>query len=108
MGDIHTNPAERPAPATPPAASARDEFTLRIPKPGGGGPARAAVKTTEFWLTVGLVFVLLLATYLDEALAREAGWRFVTWAIMAYVISRGLAKLGNRADATHERPVNRL
>ena len=81
----------------------RDEFTVRIPKPGSGGPARAAFKTTEFWMTLGLVFAVLLATYADaDSLARVDGWRFATWAVMAYVVSRGLAKLGNRSDATHE------
>ena len=85
----------------------RDEFTVRIPKPGSGGPARAALKTTEFWMTLGLVAFVLLATYLDEdTLNRVDGWRFATFAVMAYVISRGLAKLGNREDAAHERDIN--
>lgn len=109
MSDLHTNPTG-PSHHTPPASPAgttRDEFTLRIPKPGSGGPARAAVKTTEFWMTLALVFLLLLSTYLDDALNRVDGWRFVTWAVMAYVISRGLAKLGNRSDAAYDQRTHR-
>lgn len=107
MSDVHTNPANRPATGGPSPGDRRDEFTLRIPKPGRGGPVRAAVRTTEFWMTLALVVLLLLATYLDAALNRVDGWRFVTWAVMAYVISRGLAKLGNRSDATHDAQVVR-
>lgn len=103
MSDIHTGPSSRPGTPTPHATSPRDEFTLRIPKPGRGGPVRAAIKTTEFWMTVGLVFLVLLSTYVDaDSLSRVDGWRFATWAVMAYVISRGLAKLGNRSDATQD------
>lgn len=64
---------------------------------------RSAIKTTEFWMTIALVFLVLLAAYVGgDSLERVDGWRFATWAVMAYVISRGLAKLGNRADATHD------
>lgn len=103
MSDIHTDPIDRPGARTEPPTAPRDEFTLRIPKLGRGGPVRAAVKTTEFWMTVVLVFFVLLATYADaEAINRADGWRFATWAVMAYVISRGLAKLGNGSDATRD------
>lgn len=111
MSDIHTDPVDRPATGAAPSTARtdhRDEFTLRIPRPGSGGPPRAAIKTTEFWMTIALVFFVVLAAYIDEdALSRADGWRFATWAVMAYVISRGLAKLGNRSDATHERTLSR-
>jgi hypothetical protein len=43
------------------------------------------------------VATVLLATYLDsDSLAREDGWRFAAFAVVAYIISRGLAKLGVR------------
>lgn len=81
----------------------RDEFTLRIPKPGSGGPARAAVRTTEFWMTIAMVLLLLIATAADpDGLPAASAWRFATYAVMAYVVSRGLAKLGNRPDASHD------
>lgn len=90
-------------PSTASAPSGRDELTIRIPKPGRGGPGRSAIKTTEFWMTLALVFLVLLATYLDEdSLERVDGWRFATWAVIGYAISRGLAKLGNRGDADHD------
>lgn len=111
MSDIHTDPVDRPAAGATPSTGhtgQRDEFTLRIPRPGGGGPPRAAIKTTEFWMTLALVFLVLLASYLDgDSLPRVDGWRFATWAVMAYVVSRGLAKLGNRSDATHEQALPR-
>ena len=43
------------------------------------------------------VAAVLFATYLDsDSLAREDGWRFAAFAVVAYIISRGLAKLGVR------------
>lgn len=108
MDDTRANPTDSPTTGTRPSTGHREEFTLRIPKPRSGGAARAAIKTTEFWMTLALVFFLLLATYLDDALNRTDGWRFLTWAVMAYVISRGLAKLGNRSDATHDSKLSGL
>ncbi|HYI61168.1 MAG TPA: hypothetical protein VEW93_05125 [Acidimicrobiales bacterium] len=56
---------------------------------------KAGAKTTEFMLTVVFVVGVLVATYLDEdSLGREDGWRFASFAVVAYLISRGLAKLG--------------
>lgn len=98
MSDIHTEPVPRPDRS----GGRRDEFTLRIPKPRGGAVTRAALRTTEFWMTVALVVLVLVATYADDALGSADGWRFATWAVMAYVVSRGLAKLGKRADAVHD------
>jgi hypothetical protein len=49
------------------------------------------------------VIGVLLATYLDEdSLARQDGWRFAAIAVAAYVLSRGLAKLGTREPYTDE------
>lgn len=99
--------AQQTAPYEPVASGPErpdDHLTIRIPKPGSGGPMRSALRTTEFWLTLGLVFFVLLATYVDEdSLDRVDGWRFATYAVVAYVLSRGLAKFGNHADASHER-----
>jgi hypothetical protein len=74
------------------------------------GPARRTftetklgTKTSEFALTVIFVIAVLLATYLDEdSLARADGWRFAGFAVAAYAISRGLAKLGTREPYTDE------
>jgi len=43
------------------------------------------------------VVAVLLATYADEdSLARDDGWLFAAFAVVAYVVSRGLAKLATR------------
>jgi hypothetical protein len=52
-----------------------------------------------------LLFVagVLIATYMDEdSLARSDGWRYASFAVMAYIISRGLSKLGTREPRTEE------
>ena len=59
--------------------------------------AKEGFKTSEFYVMAAFVAAVLLATYLDEdSLAREDGWRFAAFAVVAYIISRGLAKLGVR------------
>lgn len=59
--------------------------------------ARDGFKTSEFYLTILAVAAVLIATYLDgDSLSRSDGWRYAIFAVMAYVVSRGLAKLGSR------------
>src|SRR3712207_1454385 len=59
--------------------------------------AKNGFKTSEFYMMVLFVAGGLLATYLDsDSLAREDGWRFAAIAVAAYIVSRGLAKLGVR------------
>lgn len=54
-------------------------------------------KTTEFWVMLVVVAGILISTYADnDTLSREDGWRFVTFVAAAYIVSRGLAKLGSR------------
>jgi hypothetical protein len=58
---------------------------------------RKGPKTTEFWLTLVAVAGVLVATYLDsDTLTRADGWRFASFLVIAYVISRGISKLGVR------------
>jgi len=58
---------------------------------------KGGFKTTEFIVTILFVAGVLIATYVDsDSLARADGWRYATFAVVAYVISRGLAKLGVR------------
>lgn len=55
------------------------------------------IKTTEFWIMLVAVAGILVATYADsDSFARVDGWKYVSWIVIAYVISRGLAKLGTR------------
>lgn len=40
---------------------------------------------------------ILIATYIGDAnLGADEGWRYATWVAVAYIVSRGLAKLGSR------------
>lgn len=58
---------------------------------------KAGAKTTEFLLAVVFIAGILVATYMDEdSLGREDGWRYASFVAVAYLISRGLAKLGTR------------
>jgi hypothetical protein len=58
---------------------------------------KLAFKTTEFWVMLAVAAGILISTYADDdTLAREDGWRFVTFIVAAYLVSRGLAKLGTR------------
>jgi hypothetical protein len=58
---------------------------------------RNGFKTSEFWVMLAFVVAVLLATYADEdSLARDDGWLFAAFAVVAYLVSRGLAKLVTR------------
>lgn len=58
---------------------------------------KAGYKTTEFFMAVVFVIGILVATYADgDSLARADGWMFASFAVVAYLISRGLSKLGVR------------
>ena len=60
-------------------------------------------KTSEFIVTMVFVVGVLLATYADQdSLTRSDGFRYAAIAVAAYVISRGLAKLGVREPYTDD------
>jgi len=70
-----------------PVAGRRSTFT----------ETKAGYKTTEFYVMLIFVVGVLIATYADEdSLARDDGWFFAALAVAAYIVSRGLAKLGTR------------
>jgi hypothetical protein len=78
-----------------PASGARSVDIVRHRFSG----AKDGFKTSEFYVMVAFVAAVLFATYLDaDSLGREDGWRFAVFAVVAYIISRGLAKLGVRHD----------
>ena len=53
-------------------------------------------KSTEFYLTLAAIAGILIASYADsDSLSRTDGWKYTAWVVIAYVISRGLAKLGS-------------
>ena len=65
--------------------------------------AKDGFKTSEFYVTAVFVAGVLLATYLDVAnLSRIDGWRYATFVAIAYIISRGLAKLGARQPSHND------
>ena len=65
--------------------------------------AKDGFKTSEFYVMVAFAAAVLLATYLDvDSLARADGWRFAAFAVVAYILSRGLAKLGVRQPSDFE------
>jgi len=55
-------------------------------------------KTSEFLVMVAAVVAVLIATYADgdDTLTQNDGWRYAAWIAVAYIVSRGLAKLGVR------------
>ena len=64
---------------------------------------RKSFRTTEFYAMLVFVAGVLIATYMDgDSLARADGWRFASFVVVAYIISRGLAKLGSHEARTEE------
>jgi hypothetical protein len=63
--------------------------------------AKEGFKTSEFYVMVIFVAGVLLATYADkDTLDHADGFRYAAFAVAAYIISRGLAKLGVREPYT--------
>jgi hypothetical protein len=60
--------------------------------------AKNGFRTSEFYVTVVLIVAALIATYVDsnDTLGHKEGWLFASIIAAAYIISRGLAKLGVR------------
>ena len=59
---------------------------------------KAGYKTTEFMVAVVFAVACIVAAYASktDAFTTTEGWRFASFAIAAYLISRGLAKIGVR------------
>jgi hypothetical protein len=54
-------------------------------------------RTSEFYVMLVFVVAVLFATYADkDSLAHDDGWKFATFAVISYIVSRGLAKLATR------------
>ena len=58
---------------------------------------RRSVFTSEFYVWLVTSVALLFFTYESgrDSLAREDGWRYVAAITVAYLLSRGLAKVGS-------------
>jgi hypothetical protein len=61
-------------------------------------------KTSEFMMAVAAIVAILIATYADgdDTLTQNDGWRYAAWVAVAYIVSRGLAKLGVREPYTDD------
>ena len=60
--------------------------------------SKLGVKTSEFYMMLLFIAGTLIAAYVssDDGFAREDAWRYSAWVAAAYIVSRGLAKLGTR------------
>jgi hypothetical protein len=65
-----------------------------------------ALKTTEFVAMVGVIGVILIATWVSDSLNDVRAWTLVAAVAIGYMISRGLAKSGSKY-AGSEDPLNR-
>ena len=63
---------------------------------------KVATKTTEFYAMVLAIIGIVVATYADgsDTLTKDDGIRYATFIAVAYILSRGLAKLGTREPYT--------
>lgn len=62
---------------------------------------KLGIKTTEFLLTIAMIVALVVAVYVGDAdLDAADGWKYASWVAAAYIVSRGLAKLGTREPYT--------
>lgn len=66
---------------------------------------KLGAKTSEFYFAIIAIAGILIATYADgdDSLVLDDGWRMATFVVVAYIISRGLAKLGTREPYTEDR-----
>lgn len=94
---------------TSPVTPTRSNQTAGYDRPRSGvrrtfTESKAGAKTTEFYVMLIFVAGVLLSTYADQdTLARRDGWFFAALAVGAYILSRGLAKLGSREPYTDDR-----
>jgi hypothetical protein len=60
--------------------------------------AKNGFKTSEMYVAVALIVAILVASYVDgdDTLGHQDGWLFASIVAAAYIVSRGLAKLGVR------------
>jgi hypothetical protein len=64
--------------------------------PWRSSETRPGYRTTELLLTIAAIVAILVATYVSDAnLGATAGWRYASWIAVAYIVSRGLAKVGS-------------
>jgi len=48
-------------------------------------------------VALAAIVAILIATYVADAdLGANEGWKYMSWVAVAYIVSRGLSKLGAR------------
>ena len=62
----------------------------------GTTEARPGIMTTEFWLSVIMTVVVIVAGYVSDAFNVDTAWALGAGIIAAYALSRGFAKAGSR------------
>lgn len=65
---------------------------------------KLGLKTSEFYLTLIAIAGLIVATYSDndDSLTAARGYQYAAFVAIAYILSRGLAKLGTREPYTED------
>ena len=64
---------------------------------------KLGLKTSEFMFAIAMIVALVIAVYVGDAdLDAADGWRYASWVAAAYIVSRGLAKLGTREPYTDD------
>jgi hypothetical protein len=90
-----TNPAERLRASAPSNRAERTQDETKL-----------SLKTTEFWAMVGIIVAILIASAVSDSLNDVRAWTLVAAVAIGYMLSRGLAKSGNKY-AGGEDPLNR-
>jgi hypothetical protein len=62
----------------------------------GETEARPGIMTTEYWLTLLAAAVLVIAGYVSDTFDEDLAWALFAGIIVAYVLSRGIAKAGSK------------
>jgi hypothetical protein len=64
---------------------------------------RRSFMTTEFWLTLLAAAAVVIAGYVeDAALSAERAWTLATAIVVAYIVSRGIAKAGSHDEVVRD------
>lgn len=91
--DIHTNGQMQEPPMS--VATGDEPDDVDVPR---------AVGLSELWVWAVVTAVLLTVTYRDpESIAHQTAWILVTILSVAYILSRGFAKLGGEHRRTPRR-----
>lgn len=92
MGSANGNPGVMDSSRLPTEAGTQDRDPLTGQPPGSVIETKEFLRTSEFWLTVTLIFGLIVAGLALDALDSPRVSLLVTILATGYVLSRGIAK----------------